>query len=91
MWKIAYIKKSKYMFAITWVTSDKIFIQDYVSHTCNPSYLGGRDQKDHGLKPGQANSLQDPISKKPITKKGWWSSSSSTEKKKRPCQYGFRE
>jgi hypothetical protein len=22
----------------------------------NPSYLGGRDQEDHGLKPAQANS-----------------------------------
>jgi hypothetical protein len=22
-----------------------------VTHTCNPSYSGGRDQKDHGLKP----------------------------------------
>jgi hypothetical protein len=24
---------------------------------CNPSYLGGRDQEDHGLKPALANSL----------------------------------
>jgi hypothetical protein len=22
-----------------------------VAHTCNPSYLGGRDQEDHGFKP----------------------------------------
>jgi hypothetical protein len=22
-----------------------------VAHTCNPSYSGGRDQEDHGLKP----------------------------------------
>jgi hypothetical protein len=41
-----------------------------VAHTCNPSFLGGRDQGDHGLKPAWANSSQDPISKKPITKKG---------------------
>jgi hypothetical protein len=38
-----------------------------VAHTCNPSYSGGRHQEDHGSKP--ANSSQDPISKKPITKK----------------------
>jgi hypothetical protein len=34
-----------------------------VAHSCNPSYSGGRDQEDHGSKPAQANSLQDPISK----------------------------
>jgi hypothetical protein len=28
------------------------------------------DQEDHGSKPAQANSSQDPISKKPITKRG---------------------
>jgi hypothetical protein len=39
----------------------------------NPSYSGGRDQKDHGSKAAlPANSSEDPISKKPITKKGWW-------------------
>jgi hypothetical protein len=27
-----------------------------VAHTGNPSYSGGRDQEDHGLKPAQANS-----------------------------------
>jgi hypothetical protein len=46
-----------------------------VAHAGNPSYLGGRDQEDRGSKPAQANSSQDPISKKPITKKGWWSGS----------------
>jgi hypothetical protein len=40
-----------------------------------PSYLGGRDQEDHSLKPAGANSLQDPILKKPFTEKGWWSGS----------------
>jgi hypothetical protein len=39
-----------------------------VAHTCNPSYSGGRDQKDCGLKPAWANSFQDTISKYPITK-----------------------
>jgi hypothetical protein len=35
-----------------------------------PSYSGGRDQEDNGLKATWANSLQDPISKKLFTKKG---------------------
>jgi hypothetical protein len=39
-----------------------------VAHACNISYSGDGDQKDHGLKPAQANSSQDPISKNPITK-----------------------
>jgi hypothetical protein len=39
-----------------------------MAHACNPSYAGGRDQEDRDLKPAQANSLQDPISKNPITK-----------------------
>jgi hypothetical protein len=26
-----------------------------VAHTCNPSYLEGRDQEDQGLKPALAN------------------------------------
>jgi hypothetical protein len=34
-----------------------------VAHTCNPSYSGGKDQEDHGLKPAWANSLLDPILK----------------------------
>jgi hypothetical protein len=61
-----------------------------VAHACNPTYSGGRDQEDHGLKPAQANSLQDPILKKPFTKTGlveWLkvkalSSSPSTTQKK---------
>jgi hypothetical protein len=35
-----------------------------VSHACNPSYPGGRDQEDYGLKPAPAYSSRDPISKK---------------------------
>jgi hypothetical protein len=53
-----------------------------VAHAYNPSYSGGRDQEDHcSLKPAQANSSRDPISKNPFTKKkkGWW----STAKKKK--------
>jgi hypothetical protein len=32
-----------------------------MAHTCNPSYLQGRDQKDSGLRPAQGKSWQDPI------------------------------
>jgi hypothetical protein len=41
-----------------------------VAHAYNPSYSGGRDQKDLGSKPAQANSSRDPTLKKPNTKKG---------------------
>jgi hypothetical protein len=47
-----------------------------VAHACNPSYSGGRDQKDQDSKPAWANSLKDPISEIPNTKKGWQSGSS---------------
>jgi hypothetical protein len=46
-----------------------------VVHTCNPSYLGSKDQEDLGSKPAQANSLRYSISKNPSQKKGWWSGS----------------
>jgi hypothetical protein len=42
---------------------------------CNPSYSGGRDQDDGGSKPAQDKSLQDPILKKKLYKKGWQSGS----------------
>jgi hypothetical protein len=62
-----------------------------VAHTCNPSYSGGRDQKDRGSKPAWANSSVRPYLEKPFTKIGlgeWLkvkavSSSPSTEKKKK--------
>jgi hypothetical protein len=41
-----------------------------VTHTCNPSYSGGRDQED-----GVRNQFARPYLKKPITKKGWWGGS----------------
>jgi hypothetical protein len=34
-----------------------------VAHACNPNYSRSRDQEDHRLKPAQANSLRNPISK----------------------------
>jgi hypothetical protein len=40
-----------------------------VAHTYNPSYSGGRDKEDHGLKPVWTNSSQDLISKIPNRKK----------------------
>jgi hypothetical protein len=33
-----------------------------VADAYNLSYSGGKDQEDGGLKPAQANSLQNPIS-----------------------------
>jgi hypothetical protein len=45
-----------------------------VAHAYNPSYSGGREQEDHGLKPAWANRSRDPTSKKK-KKKGWWSGS----------------
>jgi hypothetical protein len=58
------------------VTKITIMSQALVAHTCNPSYSGGRDQEDRGLKPAWANSFQDPNLKIPDTKQGWWSGSS---------------
>jgi hypothetical protein len=43
-----------------------------VAHTYNPRYSEGRQSGGSGLKPAQAISSQDPISKRNITKKGWW-------------------
>jgi hypothetical protein len=40
-----------------------------VAHVCNPSYSGGRDQEDHGLKPETLSQ------KNPSQKKGGWSGS----------------
>jgi hypothetical protein len=46
----------------------KILLQGWakVAHVCNPGYSGGRDQEDLSSKPARANSLQDPILKKPF-------------------------
>jgi hypothetical protein len=41
-----------------------------VAHACTPSYSGGRDQEDQGLRPAWANSFQDTISKNTQHKKG---------------------
>jgi hypothetical protein len=38
-----------------------------VAYIYNISYSGGRDQEDHGSRPAEARSLQDPIS---INKQG---------------------
>jgi hypothetical protein len=40
-----------------------------VAHACNPSYIGSRDQEDHGSRPAWANSLGDSILKKTHHKK----------------------
>jgi hypothetical protein len=46
-----------------------LFSQVPVAHAYNPSYSGGRDLEDRGLKPAQSNSSQDLISKNPSQKK----------------------
>jgi hypothetical protein len=48
----------------------KTLIVSLQAHACNASYSGGRNQEDCGSKPPQANSLRDPTSKKPFTRKG---------------------
>jgi hypothetical protein len=40
-----------------------------VAYACNTNYSGVRDQEDHSSKPAWGNSSQDPILKKPITKR----------------------
>jgi hypothetical protein len=40
-----------------------------VTHTCNSSYLGSRDQEDHSSKPSRTDSSQDPILKNTNTKR----------------------
>jgi hypothetical protein len=40
-----------------------------VAHACNPSYSGGRDQEDSGLKPDRANRSMRLYLEKPFTKK----------------------
>jgi hypothetical protein len=40
-----------------------------VAHVCNPSYSGGRDQEDLGLKPAQANSSQPYFETNPSPKR----------------------
>jgi hypothetical protein len=32
-----------------------------VAYAYNPSYMGGREQRDHGLRPAETKSLRDPI------------------------------
>jgi hypothetical protein len=40
-----------------------------VADACNPSYSGGRDQEDHGLKPARAKKkFAKPYLEKPFTK-----------------------
>jgi hypothetical protein len=41
-----------------------------VTHAYNPSYSGGRDQEDWGLKPAWANSSTRPYLEKLFTKIG---------------------
>jgi hypothetical protein len=66
-----------------------------MAHACNPSCSGGRDQEDQGSNLVWANSLQDPILKKPTKKKkkkGWWSGFKPQywgKKKKKKERHGY--
>jgi hypothetical protein len=42
-----------------------------VVYTCNPSYLGGRDQEDHSLKPAQATKARPYLKSIQHKKKSW--------------------
>jgi hypothetical protein len=42
--------------------------QELVAHTCNPSYLGGRDQEDRGSRPAWAKS-ETPSQKQPMQRR----------------------
>jgi hypothetical protein len=44
--------------------------QELVAHTCNPSYSGSRDQKDHGWKPVWTKKFMRPYLEKSFTKIG---------------------
>jgi hypothetical protein len=55
---------------VWWLLKNLKSSWELVAHACNPSYSGGRDQEDCGLKPPGANSLRDPISKKLLSIKG---------------------
>jgi hypothetical protein len=50
-----------------------------VTHTCNPSNSGGRNQEDHGLKPSPGKQFVRPYLKNTCYKKGWWSGSKDPE------------
>jgi hypothetical protein len=47
------------------------------AETCNPRYLGVRDQEDHSSRLAGANSSGDAILKISNAKQGWQSDSSS--------------
>jgi hypothetical protein len=36
------------------------FLAATMAHTCNPSYLGGEDQEDYGLRPAKEENLVRP-------------------------------
>jgi hypothetical protein len=64
-----------------------------VAHAYHPSYSGGRDQEDRGLKPAQAKVLKIPSRKNPSQKllvewvKALSSNPSTTKKKKKQPSY----
>jgi hypothetical protein len=53
-----------------------------VAHACNPSFLGGSDQKDHSSKPAPGKRFVRPYLKISNTKKDWQSGSNNRAPKK---------
>jgi hypothetical protein len=75
-WKKTYqVNTNKKVGEATLISEKANTSQMPVAHTCNPSNSGGRDWEIHSLRPTQAYSSQDPISK--IHKKKGWRHGSS--------------
>jgi hypothetical protein len=62
--------RTTFVFIFSQILCLKVILNfELVAHTYNPSYSGGRDQEDLCSKAAWANSSQDPILKKPFTKR----------------------
>jgi hypothetical protein len=80
-----YVRMKNWSLCCSWTILSAVELG--TAHACNPSYSGGRDQEDHSLKPAQANSLQDPISKIPnIKRTGGVAQGVGSEFKPRYCK-----
>jgi hypothetical protein len=67
------MKINSFILGYTWmITSFKYEHSQILApggYTCNPSYLGGWDQKDYGLRPAKAKVSKPPIS---TNSWAWW-------------------
>jgi hypothetical protein len=66
MWYFYCCAGWRYIVAFTKVLTSQVL----VTHACNPSYSGDRDQEDHGSKQTQANSSLRPYLENLFTKTG---------------------